>query len=130
MFQAGKVLCAALLAVGGLSTAAIAGPEEAEIGYKEGALGYAALTSGEYRKAETQLNKMDGVAKDDPARLINLGQVYAKTGRFEEARRAYMAAMKSDKSFDVVLADGRVLSSRDAARMALSRLPGNYAAIR
>lgn len=129
MIHAGKVLCAVLLA-GGLSSAAMAGPRDTEIGYKEGALGYAALTGGEYRKAETQLNRMDGVTRDDPARLINLGQVYAKTGRFEEARRAYMAAMKSDKSFDVVLADGRVLSSRDAARMALAQLPGNYAAIR
>lgn len=130
MIQATKVLCAALLSIGSLSTPALAAPGGSEIGYKEGALGYAALTSGEYSRAEAQLNRLDGVTKDDPARLINLGQVYAKTGRYEEARRAYIAAMQADKAFDVVLSDGRVLSSRDAARMALSKLPGNYAAIR
>lgn len=129
MVKTGGVLCAALIALGGLSTPAIAGPEAAEIGYKEGALGYAALTGGDYQRAEVQLNRLDGVEKDDPARLINLGQVYAKTGRHEEARRAYISAMKSGKSFDVVLADGRVVSSREAARMALAGLPGNFAAV-
>lgn len=128
MVQTGKVLCAALLVLGGLSTPAFAGPKEAEIGYKEGALGYAALTTGDYQRAEAQLKRLDGVEKDDPARLINLGQVYAKTGRHEDARRAYIAAMKSDKAFDVVLADGRVMSSKEAARLALTGLPGNYAA--
>ena len=127
MVQAGKVLCA-FLVLGGLSTSAIAEPNGAEIGYKEGALGYAALTSGDYRRAEAQLNRLDGVEKDDPARLINLGQVYAKTGRHEEAQRAYIAAIKSGKSFDVVLSDGRIVSSKDAARMALANLPGNFAA--
>lgn len=128
MIRMGKAVSAVIVAFGVFAAPALAAPDQSEIGYKEGALGYAALTGGDYRAAEDQLNRLDGVEKDDPARLINLGQVYAKTGRFEEARRAYIAAMKSDRSFDVVLADGRVVSSREAARMALARLPGNYAA--
>jgi tetratricopeptide (TPR) repeat protein len=125
----GKIVGAAfLLAIGGLSTALGAQPHTSEIGYPDGALGLAAIQNGDLAKAETQLNTLKGVKADDPARLINLGQVYARTGRYNEAAQAYQAAMKSDKSFDVLLIDGRVMSSRDAARLALIELRGAYAA--
>lgn len=121
------VICiAALAGFAGMSASATAKPQ-AEIGYKQGALGYTALTSGDYQRAEQQLQGQDGVAADDPARLINLGQVYAKTGRYEEALKAYTAAMKSKKQFDLVLADGRVISSREAAKLALANLRSDYA---
>lgn len=122
-------MCATvLLGLAGMPALAMAEPPASEIGYQEGALGFAALTSGDFQRAEKQLNSLNGVEADDPARLINLGQVYAKTGRYQEAMGAYMAAMHSKKQFDVVLADGRVISSREAAKLALANLRNNYAA--
>ena len=113
----GRVLAAAAL----LSLFAGAGVAQAEplteLGYKAGALGVAAIAQGDYRTAETQLDRMDGVAAGDPARLINLGQVYARTGRYKDAERAYRAAMAAP-AFDVVLTNGSVVSTREAARRA------------
>ena len=126
MSQMGKWAVAALLAIGGVS-GANAEPSNMEIGYPKGALGLAAIQDGDLAKAEAQLNSMNGVKASDPARLINLGQVYARTGRPEEAARAYESAMKSRKSFDVELADGRIMSSREAARLALIDLRSAYA---
>lgn len=126
MIHRGKWAIAALLLTGGVS-GANAEPANMEIGYPKGALGLAAIQNGDLAKAEVQLNSMKGVKASDPARLINLGQVYARTGRLEEAARAYETAMKSRKSFDVVLADGRIMSSREAARLALVDLRGAYA---
>jgi tetratricopeptide (TPR) repeat protein len=115
-----------------LMTSGVAGanaePYRAEIGYPKGALGLAAIQDGDLAKAEAQLNSMNGVEASDPARLINLGQVYARTGRYQEAVRAYKAAMNSEESFDVLLIDGRTMSSRQAARLALMELRGAYAA--
>lgn len=125
MIHMGKWAVAALLLVGGAG--ANAEPSNVEIGYPKGALGLAAIQDGDLAKAEAQLNSMKGVKASNPARLINLGQVYARTGRHQEAARAYEAAMKSPKSFDVVLADGRIMSSREAARLALIDLRGGYA---
>ena len=126
MIHMGKWAVAALLVMGGVS-GANAEPAKTEIGYPKGALGLAAIQDGDLAKAEAQLNSMNGVTASDPARLINLGQVYARTGRHQEAARAYEAALKSRKSFDVVLADGRIMSSREAARLALIELRGAYA---
>lgn len=128
MIHMGKwaVAAAALLMTGGVA-GANAEPANREIGYPNGALGLAAIQNGDLAKAEEQLTSMKGVKASDPARLINLGQVYARTGRAEEAARAYEAAMKSPKAFDVLLVDGRIMSSREAARLALIDLRGGYA---
>ncbi|HKX22743.1 MAG TPA: tetratricopeptide repeat protein [Rhizorhapis sp.] len=127
--MAGKIgfACAmALLVMSG--TALQARPYTSEVGYPEGALGLAAIQNGDLTKAETQLNSLQGVEASDPARLINLGQVYARTGRYKEAKQAYIAALNSRESFDVLLTDGRTMSSRDAARLALMELRSKYAA--
>ena len=52
----------------------------------------------------------------DPAQLINLGLAHAKIGQKERAKQYYEAAMASRESFDVELADGRVMDTREAAR--------------
>ncbi|MEH6792245.1 tetratricopeptide repeat protein [Parasphingorhabdus sp.] len=116
------------IAAGILLTATPAMAQDSgEIGYAKGALGYDALVAGENELALQQLEATDKVDANDPARLINLGQVYARMGRNGDAARMFMAAMKSDRNFDLVLADGSVVSSRDAADQALQNLNSQFA---
>jgi Flp pilus assembly protein TadD len=109
------VLAAAALVAG---TAAPAGAEQAEIGYPKGSLAYKAIVTADYVRAESQLNKEVRIPRDDPARLINHGQVLAKTGRLAEAATLFRKALAADE-IELILADGRVMSSREAARRAL-----------
>lgn len=99
-----------------------------EIGYKQNALAVAAIMQGDYVKAEAQLRNLDGVSQRDPAWLINMGQVYAHTGRLADAEVAYKSAAAVWPTVDVILADGTVADSRVAARDALRRLNSTYAA--
>lgn len=94
----------------------------AEINYDEGELGYASLMQGRYRSAIEQIKSEGRSQTHDPAKLINLGHAHSKLGEADEARQYYQAALKSRQSFDIILADGRVMNSRDAARAALRRL--------
>jgi len=98
--------------------AAPAAAQSAELNYPKGSLGYDALVRADYATAEAQLHADRGVAPSDPARLINLGQVYALTGRVLEARRMFRQALNVE-DVELVLADDRVMGSRDAARAAL-----------
>lgn len=98
-----------------------------EIGYAKGALGYDALVAGQNELALQQLEAAEKVDASDPARLINLGQVYARMGRTGDAARMFMTAMQSDRHFDLVLADGTVVNSRQAANKALQNLNSRFA---
>lgn len=110
-----------------LSSPVFAGQTDGEIGYSKGALGYDALVAGENTLALEQLESAERVRKDDPARLINLGQAYARTGRMGDAAQMFMAAMNSHRSLDLVLADGSVMNSKDAAEQALANLNNRIA---
>lgn len=101
--------------------------DSGEIGYANGALGYDALVAGQNELALKQLEAAEKVDANDPARLINLGQVYARMGRTGDAARMFMAAMQSDRNFDLVLADGKVVKSREAANQALLNLNSRFA---
>ena len=101
--------------------------DSGEIGYAKGALGYDALVAGQNDVALQQLEAADKVDASDPARLINLGQVYARMGRTGDAARMFMAALQSDRHFDLVLASGEVVDSRDAAGLALQNLNSQFA---
>ena len=101
---------------------------KAEIGYAPGSLGFAAITDGDWSRAEAQLNKRIGVSEDDPARLLNLAHVYLKTGREADAIRLYQQVAEAEDS-DLVLADGTRVSARAVARRMLSRKT-SYAALR
>lgn len=101
--------------------------DSGEIGYAKGALGYDALVAGQNELALKQLEAAEKVDANDPARLINLGQVYARMGRTGDAARMFMAAMQSDRNFDLVLADGKVVKSREAANLALQNLNSRFA---
>lgn len=105
---------AALIVFGACQAAA----QQTEIGYPKDSLAYRAIASGNYAKAERQLSKEVRIARDDPARLINHGRVLAMTGRYAEAAKYFEQAMQADE-IELILADGRVMSSREAARRAL-----------
>jgi Tfp pilus assembly protein PilF len=109
-----------------MGTPAIA-QDSGEIGYAKGALGYDALVAGQNELALQQLEAAEKVDANDPARLINLGQVYARMGRTGDAARMFTAAMQSNRSFDLVLANGAVINSRDAADQALQNLNNLFA---
>ncbi|MEH6662158.1 MAG: tetratricopeptide repeat protein [Parasphingorhabdus sp.] len=99
-----------------------------EIGYAQGALGYDALVAGNNELALRQLEASEKDHAEDPARLINLGQTYARLGRPDVAARMFTAAIESNRNFDLVLANGQVINSRDAAELALRDLGQRMAA--
>lgn len=92
--------------------------QRAEIGYPKGSLAFEAIAAEDYAAAEVQLSNEVRIPRDDPARLINHGHVLAKTGRMAEAARAYQQALQADE-VELILADGRVMNSREAAERAL-----------
>jgi Flp pilus assembly protein TadD len=104
-----------------MATPAIA-QDSGEIGYAKGALGYDALIAGDNETALQLLEAAEKVDAKDPARLINLGQTYARLGRTGDAARMFMAAMQGNRDFDLLLANGKVVNSRDAAEQALRNL--------
>lgn len=104
--------------------AAVATPaasQRAEIGYPRGSLAYKAILGQAYGEAETRLTSEVRVPRDDPARLINLAHVLAKTGRSDQAARLYQRVMILE-DMELILADGRVMSSREAAGRGLRSL--------
>ncbi len=103
---------------------ALAQAQEGEIGYAKGALAYDALMAGDNQAAVARL---ESSKLKDPAVMINLGQAYARTGRTGDAAKMFTAAMNSNRSFDLVLADGQVINSRKAAAIALDDLNGRLA---
>lgn len=110
---------AAVLAIAVAASPATA--KDYEIGYPKDSLAYRALVQNDLATAEAQLRRDARVSQDDPAKLINLGHVLAQTGRAAEAERMFQAAIIADEA-DLILADGRTINSRDAARRALQAL--------
>ena len=96
--------------------------QPSEIGYAEGSLGFSAIMQGDYSKAIDQIEHDNQEAPNDPAKLINLGHAHAQLGETAQAKRYYEAALTTKKSFDLILADGRVMNSRQAARKALRQI--------
>ena len=89
--------------------------QQAEIGYAPGSLGYAAMMQGNWQKAESQLSRTDA---DDPARLLNLAQIYRVTERDLAARDLYAKVLEED-DMQLVLSDGSVVSAHAVAKSAL-----------
>jgi Flp pilus assembly protein TadD len=90
-----------------------------ETAYPSKAIGYDALAAGDNARAINDM--MSGsVSRNDPAFLLNLGQAYARTGRIAEAREMFRAAARKRENVDLVLADGRVIGSKQAAYQALA----------
>lgn len=97
-------------------------PSSNEVVYQAGSIGYEALVRGDNERAITDILKSEKVSRHDPAKLLNLGRAYARTGRTEEAATLFKAALDSRENVELVLADGRVINSKDAAKMAYAGL--------
>lgn len=113
-----------ILAAGLLPLGACAGPERmVETGYPRGALGVAAIDRGDFAGAERRLMESP-LDADNPARLINLGYVYLRQGRHDEAVRVWRRALAAGHRHEVVTATGRTVSTDRLAREALARYGG------
>lgn len=116
----------------GLALATMAQAEPArtgEVGYARGALGYDALMAGDMTRAEQQIADARGVARDDPARMINLAYIHMQTGRLQSARQLFEAVRDHRDHFMVELANGEAVDTREVAQRALTRLNrASYAA--
>ncbi len=118
-----KLLVIGALVAGTMVTAAHAEPNmTGEIAYPKESIGYEALMQGDNERAVSQIMSSEGVSRNDPARLLNLGRAYARMGRTEDAARVFKAALQSSDNVDLVLADGRVMNSKVAARQAFANL--------
>lgn len=81
---------------------------------------YSELTTGDADAAVRKLEENGRVS--DPAVLINLGAAYARQGATDKALASYRAAIASPDRYDLELADGRWMDSRQVARAALGKL--------
>ena len=102
----------------------------AEVGYPTGSLAVAAIERGDWITAERLLNEDRGVAKNDPARLVNLGRVYMATGRTGEGLAAFRQALASSRHYDVETLGGRSARTDQLAREALAHFGGVQTAAR
>lgn len=118
-----KILVLGALIAGTFSVAAQAKSVAVnEISYPKGSIGYEALTRGDNERAVSQIMASEQISKRDPAKLLNLGRAFARMGQTERAAVYFKAAMESRESVDLVLADGRVINSKVAARAAYANL--------
>ncbi len=118
-----KLLLTGALVTGLMGVAAHAQPTmNIETAYPKGSIGYEALVTGDNARAVSQILASAQVSRHDPAKLLNLGHAYARLGRMDEASALFTVVMQSRDSVDLVLADGRVMNSKEAARKAYARL--------
>ena len=85
-------------------------------------VGYAELASGHPEQAIAKIRANRAIEQGDPAALINLGSAHARLGRTDKAERLYKAAILSDTRYDLMLASGEWMDSRQAARLAIAAL--------
>ena len=102
------------------STSSFAAPAPTvETGYARGSLAVAAIERADWTRAERLLTDRH-LNADDPARLLNLGQVYWAPGRQGEALSAWRRALVSSNHFEVETMGGRMVSTEQLAREALA----------
>jgi Tfp pilus assembly protein PilF len=92
-----------------------------ELDYKPGALAYGALVQGDLSLAEQQLRASQEANRNDPAWLLNYGQLLARQGRVNEANAVFRRVALAPDT-EVVLASGEVIGSRAASRLAERKL--------
>ena len=118
-----KLLLTGALVTGLMGVAAHAQPTmNIETAYPKGSIGYEALVKGDNERAVSQILASAQVSRHDPAKLLNLGHAYARLDRMDEASALFTVVMQSRDSVDLVLADGSVMNSKEAARKAYARL--------
>lgn len=84
--------------------------------------GHDVLQTANLDQAIDALKEEVSKADNDPALLINLGQAYARAGNFLMAEKSFLKARDSRKRYDILLANGDVMSTRAAAKEALKWL--------
>ena len=84
--------------------------------------GASSLLSSNFTTAEREIRASD-VSPYDPARSINLGVAFAKTGQVEKAQREFNQVLRED-DVQLVVANGRSYSSHEVARRALDAMKG------
>ncbi len=94
--------------------------EMVEQQYETREVAFEQLIEGDAAAAVTRLEAELEANPGDPAILINLGSAHAQLGNYEQAEAYYQAARDSDEEYQLELANGRWLDSRDAARLALA----------
>ena len=117
MSKKSAILAAALLA----SACATAPGPMVENGYPTGSLAVAAIQRGDWARAEALLLAEGRLDKADPARLINLGRVYAATGRTDQAISMWQTALAADRHSEVETLNGGLARTDDIARQAIAR---------
>ncbi len=85
-------------------------------------IGYEPLVEGRTLAAIAEIESNDALQTEDPARLINLGIAYARTGKTAQARALFEAAMRSENRLGLETANGEWKDSRHLARLALKML--------
>jgi len=113
----------ALLAFSALSLSACAANQTAPIaesGYAPGTLAVAAIERQDWARAEQLLTDTSRGNAEDPARLINLGEVYWRTGREGEALTVWRRALASGDNKPVETTGGRMVTTEQLAREALA----------
>lgn len=122
-----SLFLSALVLVSASGVAHAAPVVDGEVAYSKTGIGYDALTAGDNERAIRDMLAGD-VSRHDPAFLLNLGQAYARSGDVTKARELFRLAAKKRDVVDLVLADGRVMSSKMAARQALATVQVGIAA--
>ena len=102
-----------------LSAAPSATAQTVEESYPVGSLAVAAIERGDWATAERLLNEDRGVEADNPARLLNLGQVYMATGRATQAMAAWREALADPRPAKVTTLGGRTTTTAELAQEAL-----------
>ncbi len=91
--------------------------------------GYQAIAAGDYATAEKTLINELRIFPNRPELMINLGTVYARTGRVSEAASLYRAALAVDP-VAMDMPDGAVTSSHTVAKRGLDSLAPVTLAVR
>lgn len=81
--------------------------------------GHDVLQTSDLETAIDVLKEEVRASDNDPALLINLGQAYARAGDFARAEQSFLKAHNSRNRYDIMLANGEVMSTRAAAKEAL-----------
>ena len=86
--------------------------------------GDAELAIGDDESAIADIRENGAADADDPARLINLGIAYARTGDTEKARALFERARLSRDSYRLETAQGDWVATRTLAERGLRMLDG------
>ena len=116
-----KTIIAGLTAALAAWAAPASAQTQQEIGYPAGSLGYAAIMQGDMQAARKAI-AASKVSANDPALMLNAAYVAMQSGRFGEAERLLHKVAAAPESVELVLASGKEVDSRAAARMALMQL--------